>query len=254
MDSRLFTHTVSLSPNILAGSDAKVHDGDIQTRAKLCDGKLISTAPDEVERVTVSQPSRCFQAILLLSGFLMIFQVNGINSIFGVFQVSSSPFWIPWITLTVMSKEFYTSDKSNISEAQGQDALVSLVGAIGYGLTYGGSIFVSQLVMRVEKIKIVTICGAVITSLGLFLAGFCTKVCALPVYHMELICITLVALASVCYSRIAVWTWRDTPLLPYDLYFASILPSEPRLRNGLCPGRQRHWRVSSISNDASAHR
>lgn len=82
----------------------------------------------------------------------------------------------------VMPKEFYTSDKSNISEAHGQDALVSLVGAIGYGLTYGGSIFVSQLVMRVENIKNVTICGAVITSLGLFLAGFCTKVCALLLY------------------------------------------------------------------------
>lgn len=88
-------------------------------------------------------------------------------------------------TLMLMAQEFYTSDKSNISEAQGEDALVSLVGAIGYGLTYGGSIFVSQLVMRVEKIRIVTLCGAVITSTGLFLAGFCTKVCALPFHRRD---------------------------------------------------------------------
>lgn len=74
-------------------------------------------------------------------------------------------------------KEYYTSDASNIPEAQGQDALVSLVGAIGYGLTYGGGIFVNQLVMRVENIKLVTLFGAVVTSLGLFLASFCTKVC-----------------------------------------------------------------------------
>lgn len=88
MASRSFVHTVSLSPDILAGSDAKVHDRGMQARVMLCDDKLIFMTPDEVERVPVSQPSRCYQAILLLSGFLMIFQVNGINSIFGVFQVS----------------------------------------------------------------------------------------------------------------------------------------------------------------------
>lgn len=92
MDSRSFVHTVSLSPDILAGPDAKVHDGDRQeARLMLCDDRLISKAPDEVEGVVVSQPSRCYQAILLFSGFLMIFQVNGINSIFGIFQVSYSP-------------------------------------------------------------------------------------------------------------------------------------------------------------------
>lgn len=36
-------------------------------------------------------------------------------------------------------KEFYTSSDSNIEDAQGQDALVSLVGTIAYGLTWAGA-------------------------------------------------------------------------------------------------------------------
>ena len=34
-----------------------------------------------------ARPSRSYQAILIISGFLMIFQVMGLNSIYGVFQV-----------------------------------------------------------------------------------------------------------------------------------------------------------------------
>ena len=56
---------------------------------------------------------------------------------------------------------------------------MSLVGAIAYGLTYGGSIFVNPLVMKVERIKFVTLSGAIVMGLGLFLAGFCTRVCTL---------------------------------------------------------------------------
>lgn len=35
-----------------------------------------------------SRPTRRYQKLLLICGFLMIFQVIGINSIYGVFQVS----------------------------------------------------------------------------------------------------------------------------------------------------------------------
>ena len=35
-----------------------------------------------------SRPTRRYQTLLLLCGFLMIFQVIGINSVYGVFQVS----------------------------------------------------------------------------------------------------------------------------------------------------------------------
>lgn len=37
-----------------------------------------------------SRPTRRYQTMLLISGFLMIFQVIGINSIYGVFQVSAN--------------------------------------------------------------------------------------------------------------------------------------------------------------------
>jgi hypothetical protein len=36
-----------------------------------------------------ARPTRRYQALLLLSGFMMIFHVIGINQIFGVFQVSA---------------------------------------------------------------------------------------------------------------------------------------------------------------------
>ncbi|EJD03008.1 monocarboxylate transporter [Fomitiporia mediterranea MF3/22] len=81
----------------------------------------------------------------------------GINSIYGVFQ------------------EFYTSPETNIVDAQGQDALVSLVGTLGYGLTWGGGIFVNPLIVRVKNLKIITLTGTTVMSLGLILASFSTR-------------------------------------------------------------------------------
>lgn len=37
------------------------------------------------------RPTRRYQCLLLLSGFLMIFHVIGINSVFGIFQASGNP-------------------------------------------------------------------------------------------------------------------------------------------------------------------
>ncbi|OBZ78981.1 Monocarboxylate transporter 12 [Grifola frondosa] len=107
--------------------------------------------------VPYAQPSVQYQVILVSAGFLMTFHVIGINSIYGLFQ------------------EFYTSPQSNISDAEGQDALVSLVGTIGSGLTWSGSIFVNPLISRVENLKLVTLSGAFIMSLGIFLASFASK-------------------------------------------------------------------------------
>ncbi|KAH7926862.1 MFS general substrate transporter [Leucogyrophana mollusca] len=115
---------------------------------------LDDTAPPATSN---SRPTKQYQALLLVSGFLMIFHVIGINSIFGVFQ------------------EYYTSPGSNIPGAVGQDALVSLAGTIGTGLTWAGSIFVNPWMESVHNVRIITVLGAIITSLGLFLASFNTQ-------------------------------------------------------------------------------
>ncbi|KAJ7729757.1 MFS general substrate transporter [Mycena metata] len=103
-------------------------------------------------------PTRQYQAALLFAGFMMIFHIIGINGVFGIFQ------------------DFYTSDESNIPSARGNDALVSLVGTIGSGLTWSGGIFVNPLIARVESVKLITFAGAAIMSLGLFLASYSSTV------------------------------------------------------------------------------
>ncbi|KAF8890076.1 major facilitator superfamily domain-containing protein [Infundibulicybe gibba] len=108
----------------------------------------LTSTSDHQRNEEPSRPTRGYQALLLLSGFFMTFHVIGINSVFGIFQ------------------ELYTSPNSNIRGAQRQDALVSLVGTIGSGLTWSGSIF--------ENVKIITLAGVVIMSLGLLLASFST--------------------------------------------------------------------------------
>ncbi|KIJ66605.1 hypothetical protein HYDPIDRAFT_86239 [Hydnomerulius pinastri MD-312] len=104
-----------------------------------------------------ARPTKRYQTLLLLSGFIMIFNVIGINSIFGVFQ------------------EYYTSADSNIPDAIGQDALVSLAGTVGAGLTWAGSIFVNPWMARIRDVRIITVLGVIIMSLGIFLASFNTK-------------------------------------------------------------------------------
>ncbi|OCH92967.1 MFS general substrate transporter [Obba rivulosa] len=104
-----------------------------------------------------AQPTRTYQLVLLTAGFVMTFHVIGINSIYGLFQ------------------EFYTSPETTISGAQGQDALVSLVGTIGSGLTWSGSIFVNPLIAKFDSLMLITLFGAFVMSIGLFLASFSTE-------------------------------------------------------------------------------
>ncbi|KAF7369838.1 Monocarboxylate transporter [Mycena sanguinolenta] len=113
-------------------------------------------SPDESSESDAenNSPSRRYQMLLLLSGFMMIFQIIGINGVFGIFQ------------------DFYTSEDSNIPSARGNDALVALVGTLGSGLTWSGGIFVNPIQARVESVKLVTFAGAAIMSLGLLLASF----------------------------------------------------------------------------------
>lgn len=62
---------------------------------------------------------------------------------------------------------------------------MSLVGTIGSGLTWSGSIFVNPMIRRVDNVKLISIVGAFIMSVGIFLASFCTqvRVRCIPVLH-----------------------------------------------------------------------
>ena len=74
-------------------------------------------------------------------------------------------------------QEFYTSPDTNIKDAEGQDALVSLVGTFGSGLTWSGCIFVNPLIGRYDNLKLISLAGALIMSTGIVLASFCSRVC-----------------------------------------------------------------------------
>ncbi|KAH9854291.1 MFS general substrate transporter [Lenzites betulinus] len=133
----LRSHTSETGPNYEASRTTDIHRTDL----------------DDVP----SQPSQTYQCLLVFAGFMMTFHVIGINSIYGLFQ------------------EFYTSPETNIRGAQGQDALVSLVGTIGSGLTWSGSIFVNPMIGRFENVKLISLTGAFIMSVGIFLASFSTQ-------------------------------------------------------------------------------
>jgi MFS family permease len=108
------------------------------------------------------------QILVLLSSFLTIFIVVGFNQSYGVFQ------------------GYYTSDKQSMlpPSAKNNGALLAFVGTLGSGLTWGGSIFVNPLLMRVEGKtllglegrKWITTTGVLLISLGFGLASLSTQI------------------------------------------------------------------------------
>ncbi|KAJ7066311.1 MFS general substrate transporter [Mycena amicta] len=99
-------------------------------------------------------PTRGYQTVLIFAGFMMTLHVIGINTCFGIFQ------------------DFYTSEDSNIPSARGNDAIVSLVGTLGSGLTWSGGIFVNPIMGRFKNLKLISLLGVAVMSLGLFLASY----------------------------------------------------------------------------------
>jgi MFS family permease len=108
------------------------------------------------------------QVLVLLSSFLTIFIVVGFNQSYGVFQ------------------GYYSSDKQSMlpPSAKNNGALLAFVGTLGSGLTWGGSIFVNPLLMRVEGKallglegrKWITTTGVLLISLGFGLASLSTEI------------------------------------------------------------------------------
>jgi hypothetical protein len=74
-----------MDPNRLTNRNS-----DVQSRFEMTTMEAGSLPEDGSNSSTdESRPTRRYQCLLLLSGFLMIFHVVGINSVFGIFQVGS---------------------------------------------------------------------------------------------------------------------------------------------------------------------
>jgi hypothetical protein len=75
-------------------------------------------------------------------------------------------------------QEYYTSPGSKIVDGPGQYALASLIGTIGSGLTWSGSIFVGLIISKGFDLCLMCLAGSALMSLGFILASFATRVCA----------------------------------------------------------------------------
>jgi hypothetical protein len=79
------------SPNISA------HQVDLEGTREISSSLTesgVDTVPDNA--ATDQGPTRQYQILLLLSGFIMIFHVIGINMIYGIFQVSCTTVRTHW--------------------------------------------------------------------------------------------------------------------------------------------------------------
>jgi len=103
------------------------------------------------------RPSRSYQCALVLAGFIATFQTIGLNQTYGIFQ------------------EYYTSSESNITDARGQYALTSLIGTIGSGLTWSGSLLVGYIISKGCNLSLMCLAGSAIMSLGFVLSSLSTK-------------------------------------------------------------------------------
>ncbi len=127
------------------------------------------------------RPSRLYQCTLVLAGFFATFQTIGLNQTYGIFQASlpvmSMQLWI-LIYERRFGQDFYTSTESNITDGPGRYAMASLIGTIGGGLTWSGSVFVGVLISKGCNMSLMCLSGAAIMSLGFILASLATKVYA----------------------------------------------------------------------------
>ncbi|TKA75819.1 hypothetical protein B0A49_03541 [Cryomyces minteri] len=100
------------------------------------------------------------QIHVLLSSFLTICITIGFNQCYGVFQSS------------------YVSDESTmLSRAEAKDgALIALVGTLGAGLTWGGSIVINPSMARTRDRRYITVSGVILMSLGFALASLATRI------------------------------------------------------------------------------
>lgn len=131
------------------------------------------------------RPSRWYQCALVLAGFFATFQTIGLNQTYGIFQASLLAMSLSQSSSDCLflngrfGQDFYTSSNSNIVDGPGRYAMASLIGTIGGGLTWSGSVFVGLLISRGCNLSLMCLSGSAIMSLGFILASLATKVYAI---------------------------------------------------------------------------
>ncbi|KAI9507798.1 major facilitator superfamily domain-containing protein [Russula earlei] len=90
-------------------------------------------------------PTRLYQCALVLSGFMATFQTIGANQ------------------------------TSQITDGHGQYAMAALIGTIGGGLTWSGSIPVAWIISKGCNMSLMCLAGSALMSIGLVLASLSTK-------------------------------------------------------------------------------
>jgi hypothetical protein len=145
-----------------------------------CYGKKCASIDTESLSDSVfPRPTRLYQCALVLAGFFATFQTIGLNQTYGIFQASFlSQDFATMSPNKHSEQDFYASADSNIVDGPGQYAMASLIGTIGGGLTWSGSVFVAMLISKGCDMCIMCLSGAAIMSLGFVLASLATKVCA----------------------------------------------------------------------------
>jgi hypothetical protein len=124
------------------------------------------------------RPTRLYQCALVLAGFFATFQTIGLNQTYGIFQASPLAESLPLcLHKTSFKQDFYTSSESNIIDGPGRYAMASLIGTIGGGLTWSGSVFVAMLISKGCDMCVMCLSGAALMSLGFILASLATRVC-----------------------------------------------------------------------------
>jgi hypothetical protein len=120
-------------------------------------------APDDAHPA-LRPVTRRWQLTVLLAAFLDVFLTIGINQSYGVY--------LAYYTTTGSSEVDPFLPRS---EPQNK-ALLALVGTLGAGLTWGGSIFVNPIMARTKDLRWVTGSGAVLIGIGYIAAGSCHSV------------------------------------------------------------------------------
>jgi len=150
---------------------------DDKERASIWSFSTVDEDPD------YPRPTRLYQCALVLAGFMATFQTIGANQTFGIFQASPSAEPLrPYLhnllnEWSFFEQEYYTSPGSKIVDGPGQYALASLIGTIGSGLTWSGSILVGLIISKGFDLCLMCLAGSALMSLGFILASFATRVC-----------------------------------------------------------------------------
>lgn len=164
----------SLTP---ASTSSYIDSGD-KERASIWSFSTVDEDPD------YPRPTRLYQCALVFAGFMATFQTIGANQTYGIFQASPSAGRLRQFLYELLyeryffEQEYYTSPGSKIVDGPGQYALASLVGTIGGGLTWSGSILVSLIISKGFDLCLMCLTGSALMSLGFILASFATRVCA----------------------------------------------------------------------------